>query len=104
MMVVFRFLAAVFLLAATIALVVDATPSLYGAAAFKATSLGAHWQELAPSSFEASREAVTGLGPWIWNGVIAPLLAVPTFVTFGALALLSGYIGRRRRSVRIFVN
>ncbi len=103
-MVVFRFLAAVFLLAATIALVVDATPLLYGAGAFKATALGAHWQELAPSSFEASRQAVTRLGPWIWPGVIAPLLAVPTFVTFGGLALLSGYIGRRRRSVRIFVN
>ncbi len=104
MMVVFRFLAAVFLLAATIALVVDATPALYGAGAWKATSLAAHWRELAPSSFEASRQAVTAVGPWIWTGVIAPLLAVPTFVTFGVLALLIGYIGRRRRSVRIFVN
>jgi hypothetical protein len=103
-MVVFRFLAALFLLVATIALVFDATPSVYGAAGFEATSLSAHWQDLAPNSFEAARTAVTGVAPWLWNGVIAPLLAVPTFVTFGALALLSGYAGRRRRAVRVFVN
>jgi hypothetical protein len=103
-MAVFRFLAAVFLLAATIALVVDATPSVYGAGAFQATALSAHWQELAPTAFEAARKAVTGLSPWLWDDVIAPALAVPTFVAFGVLAVLSGYAGRRRKSVRIFVN
>jgi hypothetical protein len=103
-MVVFRFLAAVFLLAATIALVIDATPALYGAAPFTATSLATQWHELAPSAFDAARQAVTGLSPWLWQSIIAPVLGLPTFLTFGALALLSGYAGRRRRSVRIFVN
>jgi hypothetical protein len=103
-MAVFRFLAAVFLLVATIALVVDATPSIYGAGPFEATSLSAHWHELAPSAFESARTAVSGVSPWIWDSVIAPVLALPTFVSFGALALASGYAGRRRRTVRIFVN
>jgi hypothetical protein len=40
----------------------------------------------------------------LWNGLLGPILDIPTFLTFGALALLSGYAGRRRRSVRIFVN
>jgi hypothetical protein len=103
-MAVFRFLSAVFLLVATIALVVDATPASYGAGSFEATSLAGHWKELGPSSFETARRAVTEGAPWLWSAVIRPLLDVPTFIAFGALALLSGYAGRRRRSVRIFVN
>lgn len=103
-MAVFRFLAAVFLLVAAIALVVDATPAIYGTGPFKATPLSVHWDDLAPSAFQAARKGVSGLSPWLWDSIVAPTLAVPTFVTFGALALLSGYAGRRRRTVRIFVN
>lgn len=103
-MAVFRFLAAVFLLAAAIALVVDATPAIYGVGPFKATALSAHWHDLAPSSFEAAKKAVSGLSPGLWDSLVAPVLDIPAFVTFGALALLSGYAGRRRRTVRIFVN
>ena len=103
-MVVFRFLAALFLLVATIALVFDATPPVYGAGSFEATALSAHWQDLAPNSFEAAQTAVSRVTPWIWDGLIAPLIDLPTFVIFGALALLSGYAGRRRRTVRVFVN
>lgn len=103
-MVVFRFLAALFLLVATIALVFDVTPPIHGAGPFEATSLSTHWQDLAPNSFAAAREALSGAGAWLWDGLVAPLLDMPTFVTFGALALASGYAGRRRRSVRVFVN
>ena len=103
-MAVFRFLAAVFLLVATVALVVDATPAVYGAGPFEATSLSAQWIELAPNSFEATRKSVSEVSAWIWDGLIAPILDVPTFIAFGALALLSGYAGRRRKAVRIFVN
>jgi hypothetical protein len=103
-MAVFRFLAAVFLLVATIALVVDATPSIYGAGSLEATSSSSHWKDLAPSSFEAAKTAVSGIAPWLWDGVIAPVLDLPTFVTFGALALLSGYAGRRRSTINVFVN
>ncbi len=103
-MVVFRFLAAVFLLVATVALVVDATPAVYGAGPFQATSLAEQWKELGPSSFEVARHAVLEKAPWLWSGFLRPLLDIPTYWAFGALALLSGYIGRRRRTVRIFVN
>lgn len=104
-MAVFRFLAAVFLLIATIALVVDATPWVYGAGPLKATSLGGHWQELGATSYEAAKSGLSGLvGPWLWDGVIGTLLAIPTFIAFGALAFLSGYAGRRRKTVRVFVN
>lgn len=104
-MAVFRFLAAVFLLAATIALVVDATPWVYGAGPLEATSLGEHWRDMGATSYAAAKSAISGvLGPWMWEGVIGTLLSLPTFLAFGLLALLSGYIGRRRKSVRVFVN
>lgn len=104
-MAAFRFLAAVFLLIATIALVVDATPWVYGAGPLKATSLGGHWKELGATSHEAAKSALSDLmGPWLWDGVIGTLLAIPTFIAFGALALVSGYAGRRRKTVRVFVN
>lgn len=103
-MAVFRFLAAVFLLIATIAIVADATPAIYGAGPFRLTSLSAHWQELGRSSFEAAESGMTAVAPWLWNGLIAPILAIPTCVTFFLLAVASGYAGRRRRTVRVFVN
>ncbi len=103
-MAVFRFLAAVFLLVATIALVVDATPPIYGAAPFKGTSLAAHWKDLAPSSYQAAQKAATNVSAAVWDDAIAPVIALPTFVIFGVLALLAGYAGRRRKTVRIFVN
>ena len=104
-MAVFRFLAAVFLLVATIALVVDATPWVYGAEPFDATSLGEHWQEMGATSYSAAKSAVSAVtAPWVWERVIGGFLSLPTFVAFGGLALASGYVGRRRKTVRVFVN
>jgi hypothetical protein len=103
-MAVFRFLAAVFLLVATVALVVDASPPIYGAGAFEPTALGTHWKDMGATSFEVAKSAVMGVAPWLWEGLIGPILAIPTFVTFGILAIVSGYAGRRRRTVNVFVN
>jgi len=103
-MAALRFLAAVFLLVAAVALVVDATPAIYGAGPFEATALSVHWKDVAPRAFEAAHAAVSSVSPWTWDSLIRPILALPTFIIFGALAILSGYAGRRRKSVRIFVN
>ena len=104
-MAVFRFLAAVFLLVATIALVVDATPWVYGAGPFQTTTLDEHWRELGATSYGAAKAAVSAVaGPWVWENLISRVLGLSTFVAFGLLALLSGYIGRRRKTVRVFVN
>jgi len=104
-MAVFRFLSAVFLMAATISIIVDATPQIYGAGVFQATSLGDQWKELSPKSLEAAEHTATAAMPaWVWTGVIGPVLAIPTALFFGALAAGCGYVGRRRRTVRVFVN
>lgn len=103
-MAVFRFLSAVFMLVAVISVVVDATPQIYGAGTFHATSLGDQWKELSPKSLDAAEKTVAGVAPWAWDGLIQPVLAIPTALFFGALALIAGYAGRRRRTVRVFVN
>jgi hypothetical protein len=47
---------------------------------------------------------VRATAPWVWDGVIWPVLSVPTFLLFGLLAMWCGYAGRRRHKVNIFVN
>ncbi len=103
-MAALRFLAAIFLLVAAIALVVDATPAIYGAGPFKATSLEVHWKDVAPRAFEATHEAVSSVSSWLWHGLLGPILSLPTFVVFGVLAIFTGDAGRRRKSGRIYVN
>src|SRR5262245_5943713 len=98
-MAVFRFLSSVFMLAAVIAFVSDATPPLAGAGPFKATTLLAHWDDLAPNSLNAAKAAVThAAGEWLWTG-IEGLLDWPTSLIFLILAIGSGYLGRRRHKV-----
>ena len=104
-MAVFRFLCALFLLVAVIAFVSDATPPLAGAGPFKATTLLGHWDGLAPNSLNAAKAALThATAEWVWPDIVENLIGWPTFVIFGALALICGYLGRRRYKVKIFVN
>jgi hypothetical protein len=104
-MAVFRFLSALFLLAAVIALVADLTPLFAGAGPFVATPMSAHWADLAPSSLAAAKAAVSSsTSPWVWDTLISGVIDRPTFVIFGVLALLCGYSGRRRHNVNIYVN
>jgi hypothetical protein len=104
-MAVYRFLSALFLLVAAVALVADMTPVLIGGVPFAATSMSAHWADLAPSSLAAAKTAVNvAAPPWVWETLIAGVIDRPTFVIFGLLALVTGYHGRRRHEVNIYVN
>ncbi len=104
-MAALRFLSALFLLVAVVALVADATPPLAGARPFVATSFAEHWTDLAPSSIAAARAAtVSTTAPWVWDTLIVGVISQPTFVLFGLLALAAGYAGRRRSHINIFVN
>jgi hypothetical protein len=104
-MAVFRFLASLFLLIAVIALVSDATPWSYGAGPLKSTSLAEHWAAISPTSLEGAKTAVMHRTlPFVWSGILAPVLSVPTFLMFGLLGVACGYAGRRRHKVNIYVN
>lgn len=104
-MPVLRFLASVFALVAIVALVTDATPALYGAKPFTATTVIGYWQELAPASFIAARTAIpTSTFPWVWNPVALSVLGLPTPLLFGLLAVLCGFLGRRRAETKLHIN
>lgn len=101
----FRFLAGLCALIALLAFVTDLTPALNGSAPFRGTTLAEHWTSLIPASFEGLKRSVTGSPlPFLWGVLIEPLLHGTSFVVMGLLALLFGYIGRRRRRVRVFTN
>jgi hypothetical protein len=104
-MAVFRFLASLFLLVAVIALVADATPTTDEPAGFSATSIAEQWEDVSPSSLESAKRGISNATyPWVWDNLIFPILSIPTFVFFGLLALASGYAGRRRNRVNIYIN
>ena len=104
-MTVLRFLSALFFLIALVAFAADATPWLSGNIGIHASSSLQRWGDIAPSSLSAAQDYLTSNGfASTWTSVIAPVLSMPAFALFGALALVLGYAGRRRRSISVFIN
>ena len=101
----FRALAGTFLIVAAVALASDIGPiTSSGAKSFHATIVVSHWQQIAPSSLDATVAFFTKRErPWVWDAFSAPL-RLPTFVFFTVLGAIFGYLGRRRHRVNIFVN
>lgn len=100
-----RFLAFIFILVATIALVSDATPALDGFGTFNPTLFVEHWRGLAPNSVAAAQNAVSNAThPLVWNVFIGSIINLPTFVIFGLLGALAALTGRRREQLDVFVN
>jgi hypothetical protein len=101
----FRFLAALLALIALLAFVSDVTPALNGGRAFHPSSLAEHWTTLIPASFEGAKRAVTATpAGFLWDSVVAPFLNLSTFIVLSVMSLLFGYLGRRRRRIKIFAN
>jgi hypothetical protein len=104
-MAVFRFLAALFALICLVALVADATPRLSGSGPFQPTTLEQQWERISPNSLKGARESLSrSVSPTAWAALQTLSLSFPTWGVFGVLALLCGFIGRRRESVNVFVN
>ncbi len=104
-MAVLRFLASLFALIAVVALVADATPALNGTGVFRAHSVIGYWTELAPASLVATRATIDAHAPsWVWNPMLLSVLGFPMSILFGSLAVVCGYLGRRREQLKIHVN
>jgi hypothetical protein len=99
-----RFLASVLLLTAVIAAVYDGTRTM-AADRLVTTSAGEHWSKIAPNSLKAAQSFVQRTThPLVWDSVIRPPLALPTWALLGGLGALLAYGGRRRRRVNVFAN
>lgn len=95
-----RFLAALAALVATLALVSDLSHAGSGF-----TPLLGHIHQLFPSVLSAVQASVERLaGPKAWDPVLTSVLAVPTFISFAAIAAVCGYASRRRRKLNIYAN
>ena len=101
-----RFLAALFALIAVIAFAADWTASeaAYGRSVGAKTLLE-HLVAFAPRLVAALRASATSaFGPSGWDPVLTSVLGLPASLTFAGLAAITGYAGRPRRTVQIFVN
>jgi hypothetical protein len=104
-MAALRFLASVFLLMAAVVLVADMTLARPGTAGGLLTSLGQHWQALAPQGMAAAQKSMqAGALKHVWGYAIRPLLVMPSWLLFLAIGLMFAYVGRRRRKVNVFIN
>ena len=99
-----RFIAWLFALIATVALVNDITLWQIAGGPFKALSLADQWQAFSPSSLEAVIEATAITAPWLWNPVLVTVLAAPVWLFFGCLGLALAWITRQRQRIQVFVN
>lgn len=105
-MAVLRFIASVFLLVAVIALVTDLTHLQTGAThGFEPMTIARLWGEFAKESLGAAKAMVSrATHPLVWKWGVATTLNAPIFLLFGLLALIFGYLGRRRRTIEIYIN
>jgi hypothetical protein len=100
-----RLLAYPLLLLAVVALVYDGTRTLAAGSGLVVTSLTEHWQAIAPANLEATKAFVMRrLGSAAWDPGMMSVLQLPAWLGLGGLALIFGYLGRRRRTVDVFAN
>ncbi len=91
----FRLLSLFALSVAVIMAVLDATRSIAGSALIM-TPLATSWAAVSADTLASVREMVeTKLHRLVWDLMVAPVLSLPGFIVFAALAFLFFSIGRR---------
>ena len=96
----FRLLSMLALSVAVIMAVLDATRSIASSALIM-TPLATSWAAVSPDTLTAARAAVeTRLHPSIWDLLIAPIIGLPGFAVFAALAFLFFAVGKRPERAR----
>ncbi|MBX9684988.1 MAG: hypothetical protein K2X41_14505 [Hyphomicrobium sp.] len=100
-----RFLSALFALIAVVAAIADwSRPPLPGGA-LGATTLLDYLTNFTPSLISAIETAISRTtSPKLWSPVLTSVLDLPAWLIFAGFAVLTGYAGRPRRDVRVFVN
>jgi len=100
-----RFISAVLLVAATIALTIDVTRWQTADTGPIFKSLAAHIRSAAPATLDNIGLAVSNaLHPILWDPTLTTLLALPAWMFLMLLAIAIGYATLERRQVNIFIN
>ena len=100
---VFRFIGLWILAAGFVALVRDGTKSIAGNALFM-TALSEDWTNIHGTSLQALETMIAQrvdpyVGGWVWDPLMAAILAAPTFMVLGILGAILILIGRRKKAL-----
>ncbi len=101
---VLRFFSGLFLLAATLALISEATRAQLGIPDAPFTPVLSQLTESAPTLSAALQRNLQKVHPLLWDPVVRSLLLIPGWVTLGVIGLILGWFGRRRRQVSVYTN
>ena len=100
-----RFICAVLLVAATVALTIDVTRWQTNVDGPTFKSLAAHIRSAAPATLDNVGNAVSqALHPLVWDPLLTTILALPAWIFLVLLAVAMGYATQERRQINIFVN
>lgn len=84
---VFRLLGLLLLAGGFFFLVYDGARSIADQA-LRLTRLGEFWNDVHQASQQTFRTMVEGASPWLWSGVVKPLLDQPVWAVMGVLGLV----------------
>ncbi len=101
---VLRFFSGLFLLAATLALISEATRAQLGVPGAPFTPLLTQFSEAAPVLLAALQRNLSKLHPFVWDPMVRSFLLIPAWISLGVIGVLLGWFGRRRRQIRVFTN
>jgi len=104
-MAIIRILSGVFLLAATLALIAEATQAQLGVPGAPFTPLLAQLTESAPQALHALERTARNVHPLLWDPAVKSILSLPAWISLGSIGLVLGWLGRRRRqAINVFTN
>lgn len=104
-MLILRILSGVFLLAATLALIAEATRAQLGVPGAPFTSVMTQLAEVAPAVLQGIEKWVRGVHELLWDPVLQSILQLPAWISLGSIGLILGWIGRRRyQRINVFTN
>ena len=102
---VFRLISGLFLLAATIALISEATRAQLGVPGAPFTPIITQLSQSAPGTYAGLQKGAQAIHPWVWDPLLrVTILALPAWITLAAIGVLFGWLGRRRRTVNVYTN
>lgn len=103
--IMLQFLAALFATVAMFAFIADVSAARTLATGFHSASLLDRMHDFAPSLLMSVRGTITRLlGASGWDPMATTVLSLPAWLVFAMAAGISGFAGRPRREVDIFVN
>ncbi|MEL6735673.1 MAG: hypothetical protein AAFO68_10245 [Pseudomonadota bacterium] len=93
---VFKIVGLTILALALVLAVLDVTRSIT-ASEIVLTPLAQTWATISPSTLDASRQFIVGLGlPWLWDPLVLTLMRLPSWLIFWLVSMLLMWSAQRR--------